>query len=275
MLIGSDSEGRVFSEATHTVVVSLHGAGIVSRQKLMAEQELVMRLAGTKREAEVRVVGEIGQQGSRHTYGVAFVNERLDFWEREFPPAPDWEERSAVLTLECVGCKSAMELANGDFEYDICAIHGGLARFCDECGMLTVWKLSHEAMPGVRAKKVQEVKEVKEVKEKKEEPRVFVALADAMEGTERRARVRAKVNFFACVRTEEFGEDVVTCIDMSKGGVSFRSRNEYQKDRAVLIAVPFSAEVKDAPSIFVRGRVANVKEMEGGKWRCGVEFVRG
>ena len=29
VIIGADEEGRVFSEETHTVVVSLHGAGIV------------------------------------------------------------------------------------------------------------------------------------------------------------------------------------------------------------------------------------------------------
>ena len=105
---------------------------------------------------------------------------------------------------------------------------------------------------------------------------MVIPLAEAMEGTERRARVRAKVNFVACVKTDAFGDDIVTCIDMSRGGVSFRSRNLYQKEMAVLIAVPFSPEVKDAPAIFVRGRIANVKEIASmGMWRCGVEFLRG
>ena len=77
LLMGSDGEGRVFSEETRTVVISQHGAGVVSRQKLVAEQEVVMRTRPSGREAVVRVVGEIGVQGTQHTYGLAFMDERL------------------------------------------------------------------------------------------------------------------------------------------------------------------------------------------------------
>jgi hypothetical protein len=52
---------------------------------------------------------------------------------------------------------------------------------------------------------------------KPEVEREIVMLADSMEGTDRRARIRAKVNFFACVKTQRLGQDVVTCIDMPKG----------------------------------------------------------
>ena len=65
LLIGSDCEGRVFSEETRAVVLSLHGAGVVSSYKLIAEQELVLRSIESNREAEIRIVGEIGSQDSR------------------------------------------------------------------------------------------------------------------------------------------------------------------------------------------------------------------
>lgn len=283
-IIGSDTEGRVFSEETHTVVLSRHGEGIVSRQKLGAEQELVLREVKANREAEVRVVGEIAKQGEMYTYGVAFVDAELDFWGMEFPATLD--ARPAALLLECSGCKGTVELENGDFEYDICRIHGGLARFCEECGFLTVWRQSHELAPA-RPKKMARAVEVKRAPEAavalRAEPKEglgefgvakeMVALADSMEGMERRARVRAKVNFFACVRTEEFGNEVVRCIDMSKGGVSFRSKHGYAKEKDVLIAVPFSPEEMNAPAIYVKGRIAHVSEVAG-LWRCGVEFIR-
>ncbi len=293
-IIGSDAEGKVFSEETHTVVLSQHGAGIVSRQKLGAEQELVLRAVEANREAEVRVVGEIAKQGEMHTYGVAFVDTELDFWKMEFPATADWDSRPAVLLLECGGRKGTVELENGDFEYDICRIHGGLARFCEDCGFLTVWRQSHELAPA-RPKKVARKAELaavtidakqsvpvavgltspqeRELRETGAVAQEIVALADSMEGMERRARVRAKVNFFACVRSEEFGDDVVRCIDMSKGGVSFRSKNVYAKEKTVLIAVPFSPEEMNAPAIYVKGRIAHVKEVAG-VWRCGVEFAR-
>src|SRR6266481_9136349 len=71
-LIGSDAEGRMFTEDSRTVILSLHGAGIVSSHKLIAEQELILRSKESDREAEIRVVGEIGSEDGRYTYGVAF-----------------------------------------------------------------------------------------------------------------------------------------------------------------------------------------------------------
>ncbi len=140
LLIGSDSEGRVFSEVTKTVILILHGAGIVSAKKLIAEQELHMRSMVTNREAEIRVVGEIAESEGVHTYGVAFADESLDFWQMEFPPPPSLEQRPLQISLECSGCRAPLTVENGDYEFDVCAIHGGLVRHCDNCGLATVWK---------------------------------------------------------------------------------------------------------------------------------------
>jgi hypothetical protein len=107
LIIGNDEEGTVFSEETHTVVLSLHGAGVVSKHKLVAEQELILRVVGTNREVEVRVVGEIAQQGEMHTYGVSFLDEGLDFWQMEFPVAGAWDARVAMLALELARAKTS------------------------------------------------------------------------------------------------------------------------------------------------------------------------
>ncbi|MGA2421881.1 MAG: PilZ domain-containing protein, partial [Candidatus Acidiferrum sp.] len=91
---------------------------------------------------------------------------------------------------------------------------------------------------------------------------------------ERRGRVRAKVKFSACVRTSEFGDDVVRCIDMSKGGMSFRGGRAYMTEMEVQIAVPFAGNESGVAPMFVRARIANVREEQSGVWRCGVEFLR-
>lgn len=93
VVIGSDSEELVFSEETKTVVLSRHGAGILSRYKMVAEQELILRVKAPTGRRRCGFVGEIAQQDGAYTYGVAFVNEALDFWGVEFPPARVWEER--------------------------------------------------------------------------------------------------------------------------------------------------------------------------------------
>lgn len=372
LLFGHNEEGHTFTERTHTVVLSRHGAGILSTHSFTPEQELILRVEETSHEAEVRVVGEIAAEGELHTYGVAFLDEDLDFWQMEFPQAPASGEQPSVLLLECGSCGEQMEVANGEFEYDICQIHGGLTRHCAQCGTLTVWRradgrgpsLADYALPEDQPAKAQgnpasdllgrerrfassetrssgplgagrirdpflrrgkqamdapkpgwrddgleerEATELEvdvpragknfsglaqggevEVPERpghpeqiveralpEEEPEVAASPEPPRDpSVERRRRARARVNFFAGVKTPQFGLDIVTCLDMSKGGVGFRSRNRYQQGMKIEIAVPYSPEVKNAPAIFVSGRIANVRELDG-MWRCGVEFLKG
>ena len=60
VLFGTDAAGKVFSEETKTVVLSRHGAGIVSRYRFAPDEVLTLRLPGTAKEALVRLVGQIG-----------------------------------------------------------------------------------------------------------------------------------------------------------------------------------------------------------------------
>ena len=90
LLTGSDMDGKGFSEMTRTVLLSRHGAGIISTYKLSAEQEIIVRYLDTNKEALVRVVGRIGSEGEIYTYGVAFVDPgTTDFWGIDFAPVSD------------------------------------------------------------------------------------------------------------------------------------------------------------------------------------------
>jgi hypothetical protein len=323
LLIGSDAEGRMFSENTHTVVLSLHGAGIVSTHKLIAEQELILRSKESNLEVEIRVVGEIGSEDGRYTYGVAFLDDDLDFWTMDFSAPPSPAERPLELVLECGSCGETVTLLNGDYEFDVCAIHGGLVRYCTECGFATVWKRPEAGGAPRKARlKVERkvepprrpavvVVECGELELEPEEgvaprfaeyvaPQVPVNLETRAERTgahveehaearvtsearrtatttavdDRRQRVRAKVNYFACVQSEGFGKDVVTCIDMSRGGLGFRTKNAYAISTDVTVAVPFSPESPNAPAIYVPARVVNIAELPELKmFRCGVAFL--
>jgi len=288
LLIGSDSDGRVFSEVTKTVILSYHGAGIVSANKLLAEQEIHIRSMITNRETAARVVGEIAENEGVHTYGVAFLDEALDFWQLEFPPPPPPEERPLTLALECSSCRAPVTVENGDYEFDVCVIHGGLVRYCDNCGLATVWKQTTH-LPSLRP-----VVAALSPAAKSLPAAAAVGLLDAPPRSvphplpasrpavppaptpllDRRQRVRAKVNYFACVRSEAFGDDIVVCIDMSRGGMSFKTKNFYLVNITVTIAVPFSPESPQAPAIFVPARIASVSDFPNGKlYRCGVEFL--
>ena len=140
LLIGSDLGGRVFSEPTTTVLLSLHGAGVLSRHKLSPEQELVLRWPEKNKEAEIRVVGHVGTQSGRHTYGVAFFDPNLNFWEIGFPPISPLEIEMGLLSLVCSSCNTLEKIDAASIEADICATNSGIFHFCKRCETSTLWK---------------------------------------------------------------------------------------------------------------------------------------
>ena len=85
LLTGCDANGKQFIENTKTVVLSRYGAGIVSKHKLVVEQELILVHTESNKEAEIRIVGQIGSANDSYTYGVAFLHPEVNFWGVEFP----------------------------------------------------------------------------------------------------------------------------------------------------------------------------------------------
>src|SRR5438876_9556623 len=140
LLVGSDMEGKVFSEQTKTVLLSRHGAGIVSRYKLSAEQELILRRLDTNKEAEVRLVGRIGVEGEVYTYGVAFLDSTNNFWGMDFPAPSEAEKRMRMVSLECGSGQTKETVEQSDLESDVYRINEGIVRYCKKCGSSTFWK---------------------------------------------------------------------------------------------------------------------------------------
>jgi len=140
VLIGSDLDGKVFSEPTNTVLLSLHGAGIVSHHKLSPEQELILRCPDRNAETAVRIVGQMGASNGVYTYGLAFVDPHLNFWTAEFPPLTPAEIEQGLVSLACSSCKTIEKLDNSSPEAVLLAANKSLLRFCKHCGFSTLWK---------------------------------------------------------------------------------------------------------------------------------------
>ncbi len=66
VLLGTDTTGKMFSEETKTVVLSRHGAGVVSRYRFSPDELLTLRLPDSTKEAEIRLVGQIGGEPGRY-----------------------------------------------------------------------------------------------------------------------------------------------------------------------------------------------------------------
>lgn len=139
-LVGSDIEGRVFSERTKTVVLSRHGAGIISEYKLSAEQELVLRSEESHKEIDARVVGQIGSDAKTYIYGIAFLDREINFWSLDFPDLSETEKDASLTLLECANCHSREMADHSDLAADVMAVNESIVRYCRKCGSSTVWK---------------------------------------------------------------------------------------------------------------------------------------
>jgi PilZ domain len=266
LLVGSDMEGKMFSEKAKTVLLSRHGAGIVSEYKLSPEQELILRSLETNKEAEVRVVGQLGSEGESYTYGVAFLNQNIDFWGIEFPPVSQSEKAANRVLLQCASCKAREMVEQSDLESDVYIVNEGIVRHCKSCGSSTHWKRAEDEAGLPEAAQEPESAAVPEAVESEPESR------PALRAENRRKHVRTKVSFKGCVRSFASGDDIVSCEDISRGGLRFKSRKSYAVKTDVEVAAPYSP---GSPNIFVRGKIVYVQELPGEKYfRYGVAYAK-
>jgi hypothetical protein len=274
LLVGSDMEGKVFSEETKTVVLSRHGAGLVSQYKLIPEQELILRRLDTNKETEIRVVGQIGSQSGSFTYGVAFLDPSINFWGVEFPSLTESDKLANRALLECSSCKRREAVDHSDLEGDVFAINEGIVRFCKNCGSSTFWKKApgdpHDLAVSRESAQEQEPS-YSSNHATTQSISAAVAQKPVILPENRRRHIRTKVKCKACIRQPGQTLDVVVCEDMSRGGLRFKSRKRYFERSTIEVAVPYSP---GGQSIFVHARIVYVQELPEEKlFRCGVAYV--
>jgi PilZ domain len=264
LLIGSDARGKEFMEQTKTVVLSRHGAGIVSRHRLGAEQELIVIREECKREAEIRVVGEFGSEDGLYTYGVAFLDPDIDFWGVEFGSPTDAGASEPCMVLQCNMCGRREAISPDALESEIYAVHDGLLRDCKQCHRSTLWKRTSGEVPGNV--------------DTPEAVAVSAELAPPLEpvlppaaSKNRRKHMRIKVNFTGCVRHDGFEQDIVVCENISLGGLCFKSSRFYQKTTAIEVTAPYT---HGSPDIPVSARIVHVMELPEEKmFRYGAQYL--
>src|ERR1700676_3882989 len=313
LLLGTDELGHVFSEETTTLVLSLHGAGVLSRCKLVPDKILTMRLVGSAREAEVRLVGQIGPEGGAVVYGIAFTDPDLDFWEMEFPPASSPYNTPAAFNLECSICGNCQSVLQSDIEADVYAVNDSILRYCDQCSVSTQWR---SARPGAQpSAPIAPAKPAPAlVPHSPYAPESILSASDwsppdavvhhvhqgdaaldarshtatavldnpahqalpspaevrpAFGGRNRRKDVRARVTFTACVRSAAHGDELVEVDNVSRGGLCFRSRKQYEKESLLEIAAPYSP---GESAIFASATIKRVEELPAARlFRYGVD----
>ena len=250
--LGGGAELRRVAE---TMLVSRNGGVLRLNEKLTAGQEItVRRMEGDiVRTARARIMAEIDKEPDGFLYAIHITEPRADFWDIEFPPTHKAEEALARLLMECGFCQRREVVYLNELELKSFEIRKCVARLCKHCDTPAIWI---EAQPEMKT------------------PENGTTPAPSIEERviPRRNRTRVKARVMACIRRRGFQEEVVVCEDLSKGGLSFRSRNKYEEGSRLEVAVPFTP---GSSAIFVPLRIVFSQAIpSAGLYRHGAAYIK-
>ncbi len=251
---GTDALGASFVDEARAIVVARHGARILSPRKLVPDQEISIHCLTTGQEGDARVVGQIGEELDGYYYGVSFLNPDVNPWGIEFPALGKGGEGEVVgrIVLQCLGCQMREVAHLDEFEIEVLEANSSLTRYCMRCTQTTLWKKSSGEPSPAPAPDNAPAVEVKD-HEKRREPR-------------RELRVRA------CIRSVEFGDEVVWTRNISREGLCFESQRGYSQGWKIEVAVPYSP---GGGNIFLPARVARIQAIRPGEISlCGVSYIQ-
>jgi len=252
----TDSSGFTRKQSAQTLLVSRNGGVIRLPDKLFPNQELTLRrkLEGdNSKTVRARIVAEIDKEPEGFIYALAILDPRVDFWDIEFPAPHKAEEAFARLLMECSFCQRREVVYLNELEVKSFEIRKCVARLCQHCDSPSIW---------IEAQSESSADEGGTLLRNLEEERVVP----------RRNRTRVKARVLACIRRRGFQEEVAVCEDLSKGGISFRSRNHYPEGTRLEVAVPYTP---GAGAIFVPIRIVFSQPIKhAGLFRHGAAYLR-
>ena len=248
--------GGETKEIAQTMLVSRNGGVIRLSEKVFPGQELTLRRQRDGDDwkiARARVVAEIDHEPEGFLYAIAMVEPRADFWDIDFPAPYKGEEALARLLMECSFCQRREVVYLNEPELKSFEIRKCVARLCPHCDSPAIWI---EAQPEI----------------KQEATGAPAATATDERVAPRRNRTRIKARVLACIRRRGFQEEVAVCEDLSKGGISFRSRNQYPQGTRVEVAVPYTP---GSSAIFVPIRIVFSQAIpSAGLYRHGAAYIK-
>jgi PilZ domain len=246
--------GAEVRQSAETLLVSRNGGVLRLTEKLFPGQELTLRRqreGDSWKIARARIVAEIDHEPEGFLYAIAIVEPRADFWDIDFPAPHQAQEALARLLMECSFCQRREVVYLNEAELKSFEVRKCIARLCPHCDSPAVWI---EAQPEVAA------------------DGHGPAPAENERVIPRRNRTRVKARVLACIRRRGFQEEVAVCEDLSRGGISFRSRNQYPEGTRLEVAVPFTP---GSAAIFVAIRIVFCQAIPtAGLYRHGATYVK-
>jgi hypothetical protein len=247
--------GTPVKHTAETLLVSRNGGVLRLTEKLSMGQELHLRRhhdGDHWKSTRARVVAEIDQEPTGFLYAIHLLEARSDFWDIEFPAPHKAEEALARLLMECSFCQRREVVYLNELELKSFEIRKCVARVCRHCDSPSIW--------------IESQSEVRAIENNTGQPTVEERVIP------RRNRTRIKARILACIRRRGFQEEIAVCEDLSKGGLSFRSRNQYPEGSRVEVAVPFTP---GTGAIFVPIRIVFSQAIPtAGLYRHGAAYIK-
>ena len=246
--------GLAVTHPAQTLLVSRHGGVLRLAEKVATGQELTLRRLTDSdgwKSARARILAEFDRNAEGFLYAFVLLEPRDDFWGIDFPAPHTAEDALARLLMECSFCQRREVVYLNELQLKSFEVRKCVARLCTHCDAPSIWI---EA----QAPTAQEGTTPKPPKDERVNPR--------------RTKPRVKARVLACIRRRGFQEEVAVCEDLSKGGLSFRSRNEYPEGTRAEVAVPFTP---GAGAIFVPIRIVFSQALANvGLYRHGAAYVK-
>jgi len=250
-----DGTGTIHRLNAQTLLVSRNGGVLRLQDGFAAGQELTLRrpLEGDGiKTVRARIVAEIDREPEGFLYAIHILEPRADFWGIEFPPPHKADEALARLLMECGFCQRREVVYLNELELKSFEARKCIARICKICDAPAIWAepQSNVSVPTTMSLRIDEDERV----------------------LPRRNRTRVKARVLACVRRRGFQEEVAVCEDLSKGGIAFRSRNQYPEGSRAEVAVPFTP---GSSAIFVPIRIVFSQAIpSAGLFRHGAAYLK-
>jgi PilZ domain-containing protein len=249
------SGGVAVTQNAQTLLVSRNGGVLRLGERLSTGQEITLRreLEGENlKTARARIVAEIDHEPDGFLFAIAILEPHSDFWDIDFPAPHKANEAIARLLMECSFCQRREVVYLDELQLKSFEVRKGVARVCKVCDAPSIWIEAQSEMPA---------------------PDILgVKPSEADRVIPRRNRTRIKARVLACIRQRGFQEEVAVCEDLSKGGISFRSRNQYPEGARLEVAVPFTP---GSSAIFVPIRIVFSQPIAAaGLFRHGAAYIK-
>lgn len=253
-----NSGGQPVAQTVETLLISRGGAVLRLAEQLATGQEVLLQrhLSDTVcKTAHATVVTEIDRDPRGFIYAVAIRDPQPDFWDIDFPTPAQAADALARMLMECSFCRRREIVYLNELELKSFEVRKCVARICKHCNAPSIWTEARSEERGGP---------------ERADAGDLSSPADQVQPSRNRARIKARV--LACIRRRGFQEEIAVCEDLSRGGLAFRSRNQYPEGTRLEIAVPFTP---GNSAIFVPIRIVSSRLIPAaGLYRHGAAYLK-